>query len=114
MKAMAQVLGALVIVFLFWLAVFGADSNPSGAALYEKNCVSCHAADGTGKTTARKKMTIPNLLDKQFVEMSDKDMFETIARGKDHREYPHTYLYMGMNEQQIQDVVGHIRKLQKK
>ena len=114
MKAPAQAFGALAIVSLFWIAVFGADVNTSGAALYEKNCASCHATDGTGNANAKKKMSVPNLLNKQFVEMSDKDMFETIARGKDHREYPHTYLYMGMNEQQIQDIVAHIRKLQKK
>ncbi len=114
MKASARLFGPLVIILSVWLFAFAADNGPTGASLYEKSCASCHGNDGLGKTNARKKMNIPNLLDKQFVEMSDKDMFETIARGKDHKEYPHTYLYTGMNEQQIQDIVGHIRKLQKK
>lgn len=111
MRPLARRLSFITVILLVWLASAAAEN---GAALFEKSCASCHGMDGAGKTNARKKMSIPNLLDKQFVEMTDKQLFETIGRGKDHKEYPHTYLYTGMNEQQVTSLVSHIRTLQKK
>ncbi len=84
------------------------------AGLYKDKCGSCHAADGSGKTTAGRKMEVPDLRAKQFVDMSDKEMFETIGRGTKHRNYPHSFLYTGMKEQQINALIAYIRQLQKK
>ncbi len=89
-----------------------AGDDPA-TTLYQKSCASCHGADGSGKTQAQKKLTIPDLRDKQFVEMSDKEMFETIGRGTKHKTYPHSFLYTGMDEQQVSSLVAYIRKLQK-
>ena len=86
----------------------------SGAALFKAKCSSCHGVDGSANTPAGKKMEAANLHDKQYVEMSDKDMFESIGRGIHHRNYPHSFLYTGMTEAQVKSLVAHIRVLQKK
>ncbi|HET8667637.1 MAG TPA: c-type cytochrome [Terriglobales bacterium] len=101
-------LGAFALTFP--LSMKAADA----AGLFKDKCVSCHGADGSGKTAAGKKMETPDLHSKQFVEMSDKDMFETIARGTRHKKYPHSFLYTGLNETQINGLVAHVRELQKK
>ena len=41
--------------------------------------------------------------------MSDSDLYETIARGSKHRAYPHAYLYRGMKEKEIRELVLYIR-----
>jgi mono/diheme cytochrome c family protein len=81
---------------------------------YKDKCGSCHAADGSGKTAAGKKMETPDLRAKEFVEMTDAQMFESIGRGTKHRNYPHSFLYTGLNEKQVRDLVTYIRGLQQK
>lgn len=97
-------------VIAFVLPVAAQDS----AATYRNKCLSCHAADGSGKTASGKKMETPDLRAKQFVEMTDKDMFESIGRGTKHRNYPHSFLYTGLNESQVRGLVTYIRELQQK
>jgi mono/diheme cytochrome c family protein len=107
-------------VFRFWalacVLVCCSLLSPAqdAASLYQKNCAGCHGVDGSGKTAARKKLAVPDFRDKTYVEMSDAEMFDTIGRGTKHKEYPHTFLLTGMNEQQVQGLVAHIRTLQKK
>lgn len=97
---------ALISSFLF--------SAENGAALFSKNCAVCHGADGAGDTPARKKLAVIDLRDKEYVNMSDDAMFDTIGRGTKHKAYPHTYLLTGTSEQDIRSLVAHIRTLQKK
>jgi cytochrome c553 len=102
---------ALVCFALIASFSFAAED---GAALFNKNCAKCHGVDGSANTPARKKLAVADLREKIYVDMSDAEMFDTIARGTKHKEYPHTFLYTGMNEQQIHSLVAHIRTLQKK
>lgn len=105
------ILSCLAILFLIVPSPSVAQDT---AALYKNKCGSCHAADGSGKTAAGKKMEVPDLRAKQFIDMSDQEMFDTIGRGTRHRTYPHSYLYTGLKEQQINNLIAHIRQLQKK
>ncbi len=102
--------------FLICLAgiVASVRAADSGSALYGFRCAHCHADDGSGNTEARKKMAVPDLRDKKYVDMSDTELFESIGNGKNHKEYPHSFLYTGMDEDQVKQVIVHIRKLQKK
>lgn len=102
---------ALAAVLLCVTASLAADST---SALFNEKCSSCHAVDGTGKTAAGKKMHTPDLHAKEFVEMSNQEMFDTIGRGTKHKWYPHSFLYTGLKEQQVRDLVTYIRQLQKK
>lgn len=96
------------------LVVTGCLAADSASSVFRDKCSSCHATDGSGTTSAGRKMQVPDFHSKQLLEMSDQEMFETIGRGKKHRAYPHSFLYTGLSEQQVRDLVAHIRQLQKK
>lgn len=95
------------------LSVTASLATDSAQSLFKEKCSSCHGIDGSSKTPAGKKIGAADLHSKSIVEMSDQEMFETIGRGTKHKNYPHSFLYTGMNEQQVRDLVRHIRQLQK-
>jgi len=102
------VLGAAVLM-LGGGRTFAQDSE----ALYSQKCANCHAKDGSGRTNASSKLTVPDLRSKRIVEMSDGDIYDSIAHGTQHKEYPHAFLHIGMTEEQIQGLVKYIRVLQR-
>jgi cytochrome c6 len=101
---------ASVLAFTTTIPVAAQDS----AATFKNKCVTCHGADGSGRTAAGKKIGAPDLHAKEFVEMTDKDMFESIGRGAKHRNYPHSFLYTGLSESQVHGLVTYIRGLQQR
>jgi len=80
-------------------------------ALYGQKCASCHAKDGSGHTAVAAKLEVPDFRSKRIKEMSDADMYDSIAQGTRHKEYPHAFLHTGLTEQQIQGLVKYIRVL---
>jgi len=82
-------------------------------ALYTQKCANCHAKDGSGHTGVTSKLDVPDLRSKRIVEMSDTDIYNSIAHGTQHKEYPHAFLHIGLAEGQIQDLVKYIRVLQR-
>jgi cytochrome c len=110
-KAQLATLFLAVLLSAVFTLLAAAESVSS---LYDQKCSNCHAKDGSGKTVAGKKMETPDLRSKVFVEMTDSQMFESVGRGTQHRNYPHSYLYTGLNRQQVSDLVTYIRHLQQK
>jgi len=102
---------ALGIVFLMLTGgrTLAQDSEP----LFTEKCAKCHAKDGSGHTNVTSKLVVPDLRSKRFVEMSDSDMYDSIAHGTQHKEYPHAFLHIGMTEEQVQGLVKYIRVLQR-
>lgn len=92
------------------LFVYAEDAS----AIFREKCASCHGADGSARTAAGKKLGAPDFRSKEIVEMTDKDLFETIGRGTKHRNYPHSFLYTGLSEGQVRGLVAYIRVLQQK
>jgi mono/diheme cytochrome c family protein len=93
---------------VLWAGQVGADT-------YAARCASCHAADGTGSRNAEKTFnSMPDLRSHSVQARTDKDLYETIARGTDHKKYPHVFLQTGLTQEQITEVVGHVRTLVKK
>jgi len=82
-------------------------------ALFAQKCANCHAKDGSGHTGVASKLAVPDLRLKRIVEMSDTDIYNSIAHGTQHKEYPHAFLHIGMTEEQIQGLVKYIRVLQR-
>jgi len=82
-------------------------------ALYTQKCANCHAKDGSGHTSMTSKLAVPDLRSKRIAEISDTDLFNSIAHGTQHKEYPHAFLHIGMTEQQVQGLVKYIRVLQR-
>ncbi|HEY1469655.1 MAG TPA: cytochrome c [Candidatus Acidoferrum sp.] len=80
-------------------------------ALYTKKCANCHAKDGSGRTAVATKLTVPDFRSKRIRDMSDLDIYNSIAHGTQHREYPHAFLHTGLTEEQIHGLVKYIRVL---
>jgi mono/diheme cytochrome c family protein len=93
-------------------AAFGQDDR--GTALFNSNCARCHGSDGRARTRAAAKMAVANLRSKDVQGMSDKEIFDTIAYGTKHKEYPHAFLYHGLTEDDINSIVRHIRTFKEK
>ncbi|MBZ5685703.1 MAG: cytochrome c [Acidobacteriia bacterium] len=81
--------------------------------LYKAHCSSCHGADGSGSTTAGKKMGLGDLRSPQVQGLSDDALFKTIAYGVKHKQYPHAFVKRGLTEEQIMQLVSYLRKLPK-
>ena len=90
-----------------------AFAQDDGASLYKLHCARCHGEDGAGKTAVRQKMEVTNLRSDEVQKQSDNEIYDSIALGVRHKQYPHTYLYRGMAEPEIRRVVAHIRELPK-
>lgn len=103
----ARSLCLLAISLLLSAAAVAFDS--AGATIYHERCARCHGADGSGKTTAAAKMSIPDLRSKAVQGLTDEQLYDTVAEGKKHKQYPHAFLYTGLNPAQIKAVVAHIR-----
>jgi mono/diheme cytochrome c family protein len=75
---------AVVAVFVVTPAtqVFAADAQ-SGKALYDKQCVACHAADGKGNPAMIKALGEKglNIVGKETVKKSDADLLKVIVEG---------------------------------
>jgi len=80
-------------------------------ALYTKQCANCHGLDGRGKTAYAIKIPVPDMHSAAVQDLSDTDLYDTIARGSKHRNYPHAYLLRGMKDQDIRDLVAFIRTM---
>jgi mono/diheme cytochrome c family protein len=104
----------MIVVLGFALLMVGGGRAlaQDSEALYSQKCANCHAKDGSGRTTVTSKLAVPDLRSKRIVEMSDSDIYDSIAHGTQHKEYPHAFLHIGMTEEQIQGLVKYIRVLQ--
>lgn len=97
-----------VLLLIGSAAICPADEAP---AVYKKQCANCHGNDGHGKTVYATKTPVPDLHSAVVQNLSDPDLFDTIARGNKHRNYPHAYLLRGMKDQDIRDLVSFIRTM---
>lgn len=85
----------------------------SGDVLFASKCATCHGNDGAGKTAFAQKAHIPNLASPEVQAMSDKDLYDSIARGTHHKEYPHAFAMRGMTQGEINSLVKKVREFKK-
>ncbi len=105
---MRRILVAILSSALFTIAVPAAFAD--GAADYKAKCQMCHAADGSGKTPAGEKMGAHDLRSPDVVKMTDAQMIEITAKGKNKMPG-----FAGkLTNAQIKDLITYIRELQKK
>jgi cytochrome c553 len=119
-KVFARVLNGVQAPFVVLLLIGIAPALPSaavaeddGASLYKLHCARCHGEDGAAKTDVRQRMEVANLRSDEVQKRSDNELFDSIALGVRHKQYPHTYLYRGLAEAQIRKLVAYIRELPK-
>ncbi len=103
-----------LLVTAIFLIVLQALAQSGGEGLFNSNCAKCHGRDGTGKTAVGAKLHIPDLGSHAVQSLSDAEIYESIARGARHKEYPHAYEYRGMTQGDINSLVKHIRTFAKK
>ena len=53
-----------------------------GAAVYEKNCASCHGKDGKGQTTMGKKQKVQDYTTAEGQKWTDEEGLKVILEGK--------------------------------
>jgi cytochrome c6 len=79
----------------------------AGEKVYKSKCLMCHGADGAGTTAAGKSMGAHDLRSAAVQKMTDAEMTEIIAKGKN--KMPGYAVTFKGNE--IKDLVAYIRTL---
>ena len=101
-------IGTLVV------AVFGCSialATGQKTTLYQAKCSPCHGTHGEGKPS----MKAPSLLSNDVKKLSDNQVRELIvtrASGEMERNPSHTFLKKRLNENQVQQIIKDIRKMQ--
>jgi mono/diheme cytochrome c family protein len=99
------IFGAAGSLFLA-IAIVPAAQGDAGAT-YKQKCTPCHAADGSGNNVMGKKLNIRDLRSPEVQKMSDAELTEIIAKGKDKMpSYEKT-----LNAADIAGLVGYIRSI---
>jgi mono/diheme cytochrome c family protein len=83
-----------------------ASAHP-GAAIYARQCQSCHGPRGRGDGPAARKanMDVPDLTDGETAGQSDQDLFDIVTKGSK----PMPSFRDRLGEQQRWDVVRYVR-----
>ena len=85
-------------------------NSASAAALYARNCASCHGRDGRAKTAKAKSNHARNVADPDWQNrVSDERIFNAIMNGKGKMPGYSKKL----SEQEIDSLVSYVRSLKK-
>jgi cytochrome c6 len=77
------VVPAAISVCLVALALpTGIHAQSDVAKAYKKNCVLCHAADGSGNSSSGKALGAKDLASSEVQKQTDEELTEVIAKGK--------------------------------
>lgn len=103
-------LAALAALFILASAARAADLDVK-ALWTEKNCVKCHAADGTGHTELGKKNHAPNFNRRRWQERhSDEEIKKAIIEGvKEEGKVLMPSFRSKLNDEQIEALVAYVR-----
>ena len=102
----------MAVVSMVFVVGLMAVAQSGSEALFNTKCVTCHGVDGKGSKTM--KMHPADLQSKAVQQLTDDEMYDTIAKGTNHKEYPHAFLYQGRGSDQVKGLVKYIRTLGKK
>jgi mono/diheme cytochrome c family protein len=101
----------LPLLAILVLLLGTAMAQNEAEALYKGRCARCHGEDGAGNTEAGRKLATPNLRSRDIQKMSDEELFQTIAHGREHHRYPHVFSAMGISDVQVRALVQYVRSL---
>jgi mono/diheme cytochrome c family protein len=80
-----------------------------GEAVFKKNCVMCHGADGSGKTKMGQKVGAADLTSNDIQSLSDEALAQTVRNGKG--KMPPFEKTLSADE--INQVIQYVRTLRK-
>ena len=96
-------------MFACLLALTCAAVAQEPSASYKKNCMNCHGIDGKANTAAATKMKIPSYAAGEVQNLTDEQLFDTIATGTGHKQYPHAFAKKGVSGLEIREIIQFIR-----
>jgi mono/diheme cytochrome c family protein len=111
---MSRFIQKAVLIAVFSGFALQVSAQSGGEALFNANCARCHGRDGMGKTDVAARLHIPDLGSRAVQSLTDSEIFDSIARGTRHKEYPHGYEFRGMSKTDIGSLVKHIRSMARK
>ena len=79
-------------------------------AVYQDQCASCHGVDGT-PTDAGKNLGAADLKSAFVQDLTNEELFNSIARTDNHKAYAHAFIRRGMTSQQIYELVKYLRQM---
>ncbi len=88
-------------------------AQSSGDVLFVSKCAQCHGKDGAGKTAFAEKARIPDLASHEVQSLSDRQLYDSIARGTGHKAYPHSFALRGMTIGEVESLVKKIREFKR-
>ena len=105
---------AVMILVLGMAAISLAEMKGDAAAgkmLFEKNCVLCHGKEGKGDGPAAAALNPKpkNFADPAVVAKSDKELFDTITKGRPGT--PMASFEKTLTEQERWDILAYVRSL---
>ncbi len=107
-----------LIAFTFLCAAVGGLSLHAADVKenWAKNCVKCHGEDGKGQTTMGKKLKVADYTDpKVQAKFTDEEMIKITKEGKKEGSKTLMKAYADvLSDQEIKELVAHIRSLAKK
>jgi len=103
--------GMRPLIFLFGCLLFVsiASAGNDAEATYKARCASCHGVNGDGNGHAQMRVRPEDLRSPTVQKKSDEELYNAIAQGVGHTEYPHEFSKRGLSTTQIQDLVSYIR-----
>jgi mono/diheme cytochrome c family protein len=105
----APVYSTLLILILLSFA-FIAQSYAADNAVFTAKCAMCHGADGQGKTPMGAKFNIKNLASPEVQKLSEAELSQVIAKGKNKMP-----AYEGkLTKEEITQVAAYVKGLGKK
>lgn len=109
MKKVAFII-SLAVLTLGSLTVVGEDAK----AIFEKQCVKCHGADGKGDTKMGQKLKVKDYSDAKIQEkMKDEEMFKAIKEGRKEGEKTLMKPAENVTDDQVKALVAYVRSLKK-
>jgi mono/diheme cytochrome c family protein len=98
------------ILFLTAITPWAMEDASADEALWKSKCASCHGVDGVGNTAMGKKLKLRDLRSPEVQKMSDRELYDITAKGKEKMPAYEQKL----TKDQIQQLVAHMRSLAKK
>ena len=106
-----------ISVASLFLAVFATSSlyAADAAALWRKDCATCHGADGRGDTKAGSKLYISDLTNAALqAKFTDADAAKSIKSGlQDAKGRVIMKAIKGLSDEEIKSLVAYVRGLKK-
>jgi cytochrome c553 len=102
--------GTLVFSASLFSLAFATDKTTN---LYQAKCSQCHGKSGEGKPSIK----APSLVSIDAKKMSDNEIREFIvtrANGEMDRNSSHTFLKKRLTENQVNQIIADIRKMQER